>query len=56
MKYIRVSKESINSEHFCCAVSNKDDVQVSSKKEWLKSCFKVGLMLLKCVERKKIEK
>ena len=53
MKYIRVTKENIDTEHICCAISNNDDVQVSSKKEWMKSCFKDGLVFLKSVERGK---
>lgn len=32
MEYIRVTKENIDEEHICCAISNNKDVQVSSKK------------------------
>ena len=53
MKYVRVTKENIDEEHICCAISNNSDVQVSSKKEWMKSCFKDGLVFLKSVERGK---
>ena len=28
MEYIRVTKENIESEHICCAISNNKDVQV----------------------------
>lgn len=35
MEYIRVTKENIEKEHICCAISNNKDVQVSSKKAWL---------------------
>ena len=32
MEYIRVTKENLEQEHICCAISNNKDVQVSSKK------------------------
>ena len=32
MEYIRVTKDNIEKEHICCAISNNKDVQVSSKK------------------------
>ena len=35
MEYIRVTKENLEKEHICCAISNNKDVQVSSKKAWL---------------------
>lgn len=35
MEYIRVTKENLEEEHICCAISNNKDVQVSSKKAWL---------------------
>lgn len=53
MEYIRVTKENIDEEHICCAISNDKDVQVSSKKEWMKKCFEDGLVFLKSVERGK---
>ena len=30
MEYIRVTKENLEEEHICCAISNNKDVQVSS--------------------------
>ena len=30
MDYIRVTRENIEKEHICCAISNNNDVQVSS--------------------------
>ena len=36
MEYIKVTNENIDKEHICCAISNNNDIQVSSKKEWLK--------------------
>ena len=35
MEYINVTKENLENEHICCAISNNKDVQVSSKKMWL---------------------
>lgn len=53
MEYIRVTKENIETEHICCAISNNKDLQVSSKKEWMIKCFDDGLVFLKSVERGK---
>ena len=53
MEYIRVTKENIESEHICCAISNNNDIQVASKKAWLNERFDDGLVFLKSVERGK---
>jgi len=53
MDYIRVTKENLESEHICCAISNNKDVQVSSKKAWLRERFDEGLVFLKSTERGK---
>lgn len=53
MEYIRVTKENLEKEHICCAISNNKDVQVSSKKAWLSERFEEGLVFLKSVERGK---
>lgn len=53
MDYIRVTKENLESEHICCAISNNKDVQVASKKAWLADRFDEGLVFLKSVERGK---
>jgi thiol-disulfide isomerase/thioredoxin len=53
MEYIRVTKENLEEEHICCAISNNKDVQVSSKKAWLSERFNEGLVFLKSVERGK---
>ncbi len=53
MEYIRVTNENIESEHICCAISNNKDVQVCSKKDWLKERFDEGLVFLKSVQRGK---
>ena len=53
MEYIQVTKENLEKEHICCAISNNKDVQVSSKKAWLLERFDDGLVFLKSVERGK---
>lgn len=53
MEYIRVTKDNIEQEHICCAISNNKDVQVASKKAWLTDLFDDGLVFLKSVERGK---
>ena len=53
MDYIRVTKENIDEEHICCAISNNKDVQVASKKAWLAERFDDGLVFLKSTERGK---
>ena len=53
MDYIAVTKENIENEHICCAISNNNDVQVASKKAWLTARFDDGLVFLKSVERGK---
>ncbi len=53
MEYIRVTKENLEQEHICCAISNNMDIQVSSKKAWLADRFDDGLVFLKSKERGK---
>ncbi len=53
MDYIRVTKENLDREHICCAISNERDAQVSSKKAWLSERFDEGLVFLKSTERGK---
>ena len=53
MEYIQITEENLEKEHICCAISNNKDVQVSSKKEWLKDRLKEGLVFLKSTERGK---
>lgn len=53
MEYMRVSKDNLDEEHICCAISNNKDIQVSSKKAWLADRFDEGLVFLKSVERGK---
>ena len=53
MDYIRVTKENLEREHICCAISSNKDAQVSSKKAWLADRFDDGLVFLRSVERGK---
>lgn len=53
MEYIKVTRENIEKEHICCAISNNNDVQVASKKGWLKERFDDGLVFLKSGQRGK---
>ena len=54
MEYIRLTKENLEQEHICCAISNNKDIQVSSKKAWLAERFDDGLVFQEtgiCQER-----
>ena len=53
MEYITLTKENIEKEHICCAISNNRDIQVSSKKAWLKDRFDDGLVFLRAQGRSK---
>ena len=53
MEYIKVTKDNLDREHICCAISNNSDIQVSSKKTWLSDRFDEGLVFLKSAERGK---
>ena len=44
MHYIRITKENIDKEHICCAMSGKQSIV---KKEWLKQRFENELGLLR---------
>lgn len=50
MNYIRITKENIDNEHICCAMSGKQSLV---KKEWLKKRFDEGLVFYRSVERGK---
>ena len=50
MNYIRITKENIDKEHICCAMSGKQSV---AKKEWLKQRFEDGLVFYRSEERGK---
>ncbi|RDU22028.1 N-acetyltransferase [Anaerosacchariphilus polymeriproducens] len=47
MNIITVSKENIEEEHICCAISNNKDCQVASKKAWMLERFEDGLIFKK---------
>ena len=51
MDYVYVTKENIEQEHICCAISSNSDEQVRSKKDWLTDRFKDGLVFIKSVLR-----
>ncbi|MEA4921077.1 MAG: YoaP domain-containing protein [Clostridiaceae bacterium] len=53
MKYIKITSESLEKEHICCAITSNSGCQVSSKKAWLKEQFKDGLVFLKADARGK---
>lgn len=50
MNYIRVTKENIDKEHICCAMSGKQSL---AKKEWMKQRFDEGLVFYRSEERGK---
>ncbi len=50
MDYIRITKENIDKEHVCCAMSGKQSIE---KKEWLKQLFDEGLVFYRSVEHGK---
>ncbi|MGN0291280.1 MAG: YoaP domain-containing protein [Lachnospiraceae bacterium] len=47
MEIITVTKENLEQEHICCAISNNKDCQVSAKKSWLFERFEDGLVFKK---------
>ena len=47
MEFIRISQDNLESEHICCAISSNRDVQVMSKKAWLRDRLDEGLVFLK---------
>lgn len=50
MNYIRITKENIDKEHICCAMSGKQSL---TKKEWMKQRFDEGLVFYRSEERGK---
>lgn len=47
MNYIRITRDNIDREHICCAMSGKQSL---AKKEWLKQRFDEGLVFLRSTE------
>jgi GNAT superfamily N-acetyltransferase len=55
MNYIRLTKENIDSEHICCAFSDKKCKQsYQMKKDWLKKEFENGYIFTRLDERAKV--
>lgn len=50
MRFIRITKDNVDKEHICCAMSGK---QSELKKEWLKKRFDEGLVFYRSEERGK---
>lgn len=53
MKLIKLTHDNLEQEHICCAISNNKDIQVMSKKDWLKDRIDEGLVFLKADVRGK---
>ena len=47
MELIKITHENLETEHICCAIANNKDIQVLSKKSWLKERLDEGLVFLK---------
>lgn len=50
MNYIRITKENINKEHICCAMSGKQSI---AKKKWMRQQFDEGLVFYRSEDRGK---
>ena len=46
MELVKLTHENMEKEHICCAISNNKDIQVMSKKNWLKDRLDEGLVIL----------
>lgn len=53
MELVKLTHDNIEREHICCAIANNNDIQVLSKKSWLKDRLDEGLVFLKCDVRGK---
>ena len=47
MELVKLTHENIEQEHICCAISNNKDIQVVSKKNWLRERLDEGIVFLK---------
>ncbi len=55
MSYIKLTKENIDDEHICCAISDKKCKEsYALKKAWLKEAFDEGYNFLRLDERAKV--
>ncbi len=50
MEYIQITKENIDKEHICCAMSGKQSIL---KKAWMKEQLDEGLVFYRSIERGK---
>ena len=46
MELVTLTYENLDTEHICCAISNNRDIQVMSKKNWLKDRLDEGLVFM----------
>lgn len=46
IEFISINHKNIETEHICCSISSNKDIQVMSKKAWLKERFNEGLVFL----------
>lgn len=47
MNYIKITPDTLDREHICCAISSDRDPQVAAKKSWLRTRMAEGLVFLK---------
>lgn len=47
MEIISITRDNLEQEHICCAISNNNDCQVAAKKSWLAERFDDGLVFKK---------
>jgi len=47
VELVKLTHANMEQEHICCAISNNKDIQVISKKNWLKERLDEGLVFLK---------
>ncbi len=53
MEIITLTRDNLEKEHICCAISNNKDCQVTSKKQWISKRLEDGLVFKKCDVRGK---
>ena len=47
MELVKLTHDNLEKEHICCAISGNKDIQVMSKKKWLRERLDEGLVFLK---------
>ena len=51
MELVKLTHDYLEQEHICCAIANNKDIQVLSKKNWLKERLDEGLVNIRhCME------